>query len=73
MLNKLLVAFHWIIYCLVILTIFSVIIVLYETKQVDTVTQNIFRYSILALAIYIIFLRIIKKDWIYFPWQHDKE
>jgi hypothetical protein len=73
MLNKLLKIIHWVLYGLVILSIFSVIIILIEEGIVDSKTEDIFRYSIIALAFYIGILWIIKKNWIYFPWQHDKD
>ena len=73
MLNKLLMIIHWILYGLVILSIFSVAIILIEKGVVDPKTEDIFRYSIIALAFYIGVLWLIKKNWIYFPWQHDKD
>ena len=73
MLNKLLKIIHWILYGLVLLSIFSVALALIETGLVDTKTENIFRYSIMSLAFYIGVLWLIKKHWIYFPWQHDNE
>ncbi len=73
MLNKLLVIIHWVLYGLVILSIFSIAIILVEEGVVDPKTEDIFRYSIVALAFYIGVLWLIKKNWIYFPWQHDKK
>ena len=71
MLNRLLKIIHWILYGLVLLSIFSVILTLIEKELVDQTTENVFRYSIMALAFYIGILWVIKKHWIYFPWQHD--
>jgi hypothetical protein len=73
MLNKLLMIVHWVLYGLVILSILSVAIILLEKGVVDPKTEDIFRYSIIALAFYIGVLWLIKKNWIYFPWQHDKD
>jgi len=73
MLNKLLKIIHWILYGLVILSIFSVLLTLIENGLVDTKTENIFRYCIMALAFYIGVLWLIKKHWIYFPWQHNND
>jgi hypothetical protein len=73
MLNKLLMIVHWVLYGLVILSILSVAIILVENGVVDPKTEDIFRYSIIALAFYIGVLWLIKKNWIYFPWQHDKD
>jgi hypothetical protein len=73
MLNKLLMIVHWVLYGLVILSILSVAIILVEKGVVDPKTEDIFRYSIIALAFYIGVLWLIKKNWIYFPWQHDKD
>ena len=73
MLNKLLMIVHWVLYGLVILSILSVAIILVEKGVVDPKTEDIFRYSIMALAFYIGVLWLIKKNWIYFPWQHDKD
>ena len=73
MLNKLLMIIHWVLYGLVILSILSVAIILVEKGVVDPKTEDIFRYSIIALAFYIGVLWLIKKNWIYFPWQHDKD
>ncbi len=72
MLERILIIIHWLVYGLVLLTIFSVIIRLIKNGQLDAATQDIFRYSIGALAAYITILWIIKRKWIYFPWQHDK-
>jgi len=72
MLSKLLIIIHWLIYGLVLLTIFSIILSLIKNEQVDAATQDIFRYSVGALAAYITIIWIIKRRWIYFPWQHDK-
>ena len=71
MLNRLLKIIHWILYGLVLLSIFSVILTLIEKEFVDETTENVFRYSIMALAFYIGILWVIKRHWIYFPWQHD--
>ena len=71
MLNKLLKIIHWILYGLVILAILSVTMVLVKKGVVDSETETIFRYSVVVLAFYIGILWLIKKDWIYFPWQHD--
>tara|TARA_B100001559_G_C16412238_1_gene580922 strand:+ start:808 stop:1029 length:222 start_codon:yes stop_codon:yes gene_type:complete len=71
MLNRLLKIIHWILYGLVLLSIFSVILTLIEKELVDETTENVFRYSIMALAFYIGILWVIKRHWIYFPWQHD--
>ncbi len=71
MLNRLLKIIHWILYGLVLLSIFSVILTLIEKELVDQTTENVFRYSIMALAFYIGILWVIKRHWIYFPWQHD--
>ena len=73
MLDKSLKIIHWILYGLVILSIFSVAIKLVEEGLVDPETEFAFRYSIIALAFYIGVLWLIKKSWIYFPWQHDKD
>ena len=73
MLNKLLMIVHWVLYGLVILSILSVAIILVEKGVVDPKTEDIFRYSIMALAFYIGVLWLIKKNWVYFPWQHDKD
>ena len=73
MLNKILMIIHWVLYGLVILSILSVAIILVENGVVDPKTEDIFRYSIIALAFYIGVLWLIKKNWIYFPWQHDKD
>ena len=72
MLNKLLKIIHWVLYGLVILSILSVAIVLVKKGVVDLETETIFRYSVVALSFYIGILWLIKKVWIYFPWQHDK-
>ena len=72
MLNALLKTIHWVLYGLVILSIFSVAIILAEKGVVDPKTEDIFRYSVVGLAFYIGLLWLIKKNWIYFPWQHDK-
>tara|TARA_B110000438_G_C15238383_1_gene404533 strand:- start:241 stop:477 length:237 start_codon:yes stop_codon:yes gene_type:complete len=72
MLNKSLKIIHWVLYGLVILSILSVAIVLVKKGVVDPETETIFRYSVVALAFYIGILWLIKKDWVYFPWQHDK-
>ena len=73
MLNKILMIIHWVLYGLVILSILSVAIILLEKGVVDPKTEDIFRYSIIALAFYIGVLWLIKKNWIYFPWQHDED
>ena len=72
MLNKSLKIIHWLLYGLVILSILSVAIVLVKKGVVDSETETIFRYSVVALAFYIGILWLIKKDWIYFPWQHNE-
>ena len=72
MLNKLLKIIHWILYGLVILSILSVVMLMEERGVVDSETETIFRYSVIALAFYIVILWLIKKDWIYFPWQHNE-
>jgi len=64
---------HWILYGFIILSIFSVILTLVEKGLVDTATEDVFRYSVIALAFFIRAAWIIKKRWIYFPWQHDKD
>ena len=71
--NKLLKMIHWVLYGWVILSIFSVILTLLENDFVDSKTEDVFRYSIMALALYIGVLWLIKKSWIYFPWQHDED
>ena len=71
MLNKLLKIIHWILYGLVILAILSVIMVLVKKGVAESETETAFRYSVVVLAFYIGILWLIKKDWIYFPWQHD--
>ncbi len=71
MLNRLLKIIHWILYGLVLLSIFSVILTLIEKELVDQTTENVFRYSIMALAFYIGILWVIKRHGIYVPWQHD--
>ena len=73
MLNTLLKIIHWVLYGVVILSIFSVVLTLVEKGSVDTATEDVFRYSILALAFYIGVLWLIKRHWIYFPWQHDND
>ena len=73
MLNKLLKIIHWVLYGVVILSIFSVVLTLVEKGSVDTATEDVFRYTILALAFYIGVLWLIKRHWIYFPWQHDND
>jgi len=72
MINRLLMGIHWILYGFVILSIFSVFLMLVEKGLVDPPTENIFRYSVVALAFYIGAVWVIKKRWVYFPWQHDK-
>ena len=72
MLNKSLKIIHWLLYGLVILSILSVAIVLVKKGVVDSETETIFRYSVVALAFYIGILWLFKKDWTYFPWQHDE-
>jgi len=62
---------HWFLYGIVLLAIFSVVLMLLEKGLVDTITKDIFHYSIAALAFYILVLWLIKRQWIYFPWQHD--
>jgi hypothetical protein len=44
-----------------------------EKGLVDTATEDVFRYSVIALAFFIGAAWIIKKRWVYFPWQHDKD
>ena len=73
MINKLLKIIHWVLYGVAILSIFSVVLMLVEKGSVDTATEDVFRYSILALAFYIGVLWLIKRHWIYFPWQHDND
>ena len=73
MLNTLLKIIHWVLYGVVILSIFSVVLTLVEKGSVDTATEGVFRYSILALAFYIGVLWLTKRHWIYFPWQHDND
>jgi hypothetical protein len=58
---------HWILYGFIILSIFSVILTLVEKGLVDTATEDVFRYSVIALAFFIRAAWIIKKRWIYFP------
>ena len=53
MLNKSLKIIHWVLYGLVILSILSVAIVLVKKGVVDSETEAIFRYSVVALAFYI--------------------
>jgi hypothetical protein len=72
MLNKLLILTHWSLYGLVLLVIFSVVLELAETGSVDMKTQDIFRYSVIALALFTSIVWLIKRRWIYFPWQYDK-
>ena len=73
MLNKLLKIIHWVLYALVILSIFSIVIILIDDGVVDSKTEDVFRYSTVALAFYIGVLWLIKKSWVYFPWQHEKD
>ena len=73
MLNKLLMIVHWVLYGLVILSILSVAIILVEKGVVDPKTEDIFRYSIIALAFYIGVLWLIKKNWIYLFCEFNKK
>ena len=73
MLNRLLIIVHWLIYGFVLLCIFSVALLLAATGEVDTQTQEFFRYSVVSLALYIFVLWLIKRKWIYFPWQHNEK
>ena len=50
MFNRLMMGIHWILYGFIILSIFSVILTLVEKGLVDTATEDVFRYSVIALA-----------------------
>jgi hypothetical protein len=73
MLNKFLILMHWILYGLVVLSIFSIVLESIKSGYIDAKTQDIFRYSVVALAFFISMVWMIKRRWIYFPWQHNKK
>ena len=77
MLNRLLMAVHWVLF-LWVLTWPCLIInaLLGKPLAVGWVTSEIEDFLItggVLAVVYIITLWIIKSRWIVFPWQHDKD
>ena len=74
MLNRLLMAVHWVLFLWFLVVPITIILLVFD-KALDVRGEDSWLVvgGLILSVVYVIVLWIIKSRWIWFPWQHDKD